>query len=74
LPLSVATEDWFRDGKRRRGICLNVGVLYFDLDAHLGEVSQRVEQDAELRRRVAEKAARPERSVPQGDALRVWPI
>jgi hypothetical protein len=70
--LSVASEDWLRDGKLRRGICLNVGTLWADLDAHFSEFSQRLEQDAELRQRVTDNAAKQKRSVPQGDALHAW--
>jgi len=30
--MSVAVEDWLRDGRPRVGLCLNVGILWSDLD------------------------------------------
>ena len=70
--LSVATEDWLHDGKPRVGICLNVATLWADLDAHFAEFTERLEQDAELHRRVSENAAKQKQITPQGDALRAW--
>src|SRR5437016_1036771 len=70
--MSVAVEDWLNDGRPRVGVCLNVGTLWTDLDAHFTVFAERLGKDANLLRRVNENAAKQRRIVPQGEALRTW--
>ena len=70
--MSVAVEDWLNYGRPRVGVCLNVGTLWTDLDAHFTVFAERLGKDANLLRRVNENAAKQRRIVSQGEALRTW--